>query len=116
MPKKLINLNDLGASGELPYLCGTGALIPGDSGHICWIMDLTFLLFNPSVVLLKVILQVSLLVVRLLEEDLEVLTGLLHRAASQCNTLLPPSEGESAHHQCDPREREVLELESCGVH
>lgn len=36
-------------------------------------------------------------VLRLLEVDLEVLMGLLHRAASQCNMLLPPSEIESVH-------------------
>lgn len=37
----------------------------------------------------------------LLKVDLKVLTGLLHREASQCCMLLPPSEGECVH-QSDP--------------
>lgn len=37
---------------------------------------------------------------------LEVLLGLLHRASSQCKTLLPPKEGECDHvfPQPDPQE------------
>lgn len=94
--KTLINLNYHVASEKFPHLCRSGAVTPAGFGHISLIW-LDFLFLNPRVELLKVIHQVYSVVVRLPEEDLDVLTGLLHRASSQCNTLLPPKEGECAH-------------------